>query len=334
MLAAMVLIERFDSAVDKGRLRTCHEIVLAAQAVDDPTLPARSFAGFASWWTHGYNSNPRQPWLATDETGNPVGCYLLELPDRENLTVGECFLAVSPTHRRRGAGTELLAHCAAQARLAGRTRLVTETREESAGAAFAAAVGATSGIAEVMRQLAVDDALRARAAALRPDAEQRAQGYKVFSWLGATPDEQLGEHVKLEEAMADAPRDAGIETERWDPDRIRAMQQSSIDAGHQLYAVAARHEATGEMAALTQVATDPGNPGWGFQQITAVLSGHRGHRLGMLVKIEMLDLLAQHEPGLKRIVTGNAGLNKHMIAINDQLGFEVTSAYRTWEYQL
>jgi RimJ/RimL family protein N-acetyltransferase len=50
---------------------------------------------------------------------------------------------------------------------------------------------------------------------------------------------------------------------------------------------------------------------------------HRGHRLGLLVKAAMLEWLAEAEPQLERIVTGNAAVNQHMIAINQQLGYEL-----------
>jgi hypothetical protein len=50
---------------------------------------------------------------------------------------------------------------------------------------------------------------------------------------------------------------------------------------------------------------------------------HRGHRLGLLVKTAMLEWLAVAEPRLERIVTGNAAVNQHMIAINEELGYEL-----------
>jgi RimJ/RimL family protein N-acetyltransferase len=37
----------------------------------------------------------------------------------------------------------------------------------------------------------------------------------------------------------------------------------------------------------------------------------------------MLDWLAAAEPALERIVTGNAAVNQHMIAINEALGYEL-----------
>ena len=95
--------------------------------------------------------------------------------------------------------------------------------------------------------------------------------------------------------------------------------------------MAARSLASGELAAFTQLAVDPADPSWGFQELTAVARPHRGHRLGLLVKVAMLELLAEREPQLTQIVTGNAGTNQHMIAINAQLGFEVLDEWLYWE---
>ena len=330
----MLLIERFDPAADAGRLRACHEIVAAGRHYDDPSMPPRSFASFTAWWAHGYNSNPRQAWLATDTTGEPVGCYLLILPERENTARAMCFLVVGPESRRAGAGTALLRHCSRQARLARRSYLASEAREDSAGAAFAAAAGATMGLAEVYRQLRVDAELLARIAGLRHEAQQHARGYSLQSWLGATPTEHLADVARLSDAMADAPRDPGVQPEVWDADRIKALELVNLGSGLQSYSVAARHDETGEMAALTQLSTDPGAPGWGFQELTAVLPEHRGHRLGLLVKVAMLELVTSRDRDLQRILTSNAGPNDHMIAINTRLGFEVSSVYRSWELDL
>jgi len=83
------------------------------------------------------------------------------------------------------------------------------------------------------------------------------------------------------------------------------------------------------LAALTQVSVDPPDPGWAFQLITAVTAAHRGHRLGLLVKVAMLEWLATAEPQLKRITTWNAEDNKYMIAVNEALGYTVFGAPAT-----
>lgn len=332
----MVHVERFDPAVDTGLLRRCHEIARAGQSADDPDAAPQSLGSFAFWWTRGYNGNPRQAWVARDGDGDgePAGCYLLTLPEPDNPTMAYWFPSVAPAARRAGIGRALLAHCAHQARLAGRSRLVSEAKEHSAGAAYAASAGARSGIGEVVRRLDVDADLMSRLGVLRADAEQHASGYRLLSWLGRTPEPLMNDRVRLDAAMADAPRDADVEPEELDAEQIRTWEHYSIEAGQRLHSVAAQHEATGRVVAVTQLKTDPGAPGWGYQQLTAVLPEHRGHRLGLLVKIAMLELVSKLEPDLRRIVTGNADSNQHMIVINERLGFEVSSVYRTWQLDL
>ncbi len=61
---------------------------------------------------------------------------------------------------------------------------------------------------------------------------------------------------------------------------------------------------------------------------------HRGHRLGLLVKVAMLELLAEREPQLTRIITGNADENRHMIAINAELGFAVLDRWPSWQAEV
>ena len=52
---------------------------------------------------------------------------------------------------------------------------------------------------------------------------------------------------------------------------------------------------------------DPEDPGWGYQLMTAVIRAYRGHRLGLLLKIAMMDLLATTEPGLEGSRPGTPG---------------------------
>lgn len=85
------------------------------------------------------------------------------------------------------------------------------------------------------------------------------------------------------------------------------------------------------MAGLTQVNVDPAVPGWAFQEITAVTREHRGHRLGMLTKVEMLTRLAADEPGIRQIMTFNAVENEHMIDVNAQLGHRVSDYFQSYE---
>jgi GNAT superfamily N-acetyltransferase len=310
-------------ASDRATTQACYEIVRAADAVDDPGGPPWSLRRLRGWLEHP--TDPVEIWLAVDEaTGAHHGWTFLRLPERENRDRVNVSVDVVPSSRRRGVGTALLRHAAGRAEAAGRSVLASEAFVGSAGAAFADRVGATAGLVEARRVLAVGQIPAGRIAALREQAALAAAGYSLVRWEGRTPDEYLARCAEVENAMADAPHDAGEEPEVWDADRYREQVDDLREArGRHVYTLAALHDASGEMAAVTAVEADLDNREWGHQQLTAVIRKHRGHRLGLLVKAAMLEWLATAEPQLGYIVTGNAAVNQHMIAINDQLGYRL-----------
>ncbi len=323
--------ERFDPVTDAEKLRACYEMHAAGRPADDPNGPPVSWPGFTGWWAVGWIGDPRETWLATDADGEAVGCYLLELPELDNRTAGAIVPLVAAARRRSGIGSALLRHAAGRAASLGRTLLRGETAAESPGAAFARARGACPGLDEVRRVLDVTavgpDHLRGLAAT----AGRPATDYSLLSWTGPVPDEYLDQVAAINAAMADAPRNAGEEAQPWDGARIRAAERRVAAQGLRFYWVAARCAVTGELAALTGLGVDPELPTWGFQELTAVIRAHRGHRLGLLVKVAMLDLLAGCEPQLSRIITGNSDTNEHMIAINAALGYQVLDRWTSWE---
>jgi GNAT superfamily N-acetyltransferase len=324
---------RFDATAEPETLRAAYEIVVAGWPYDDPHVPVFSFDAFAGGWV-GWDGEPRECWLGYDDAGQPVGCCLIVLPERANQTMALCLPSVRPERRRAGLGTDLLRHCAERARESGRTRLSAEARDGSPGAAFAAAKGARGGIDQVFRTMDIDADLPNRLATLRRAALPYTAGYELLSWVGGTPEKYIDQVVHVHAAMADAPRDDGVEPWTWDAAQVRTLDQSLVERGLNQYTVAARHRGSGQFAAITQIVADPALPEWAFQQTTAVAPDHRGHRLGLLVKIAMLELLAEVRPATRRILTGNAGLNAHMIAINEQLGYYVRDVYRAWELDL
>jgi GNAT superfamily N-acetyltransferase len=282
---------------------------------------------------YGWTEDPSQAWLARSGDGPADGWYRLSLPERENRWQARVELVVHPARRRNGLGRALLTHAAGQARAAGRTLLTAETAQGSAGDGFARALGARQGLTEVDRVLRVDAQLPGRLAVLRQQAEPAADGYKLVSWSGPTPEERLEEVAGINAAMADAPMDQGREPDRWDAGRVRASDARTMAQGMRRHTVAAEDQDDGRLVALTQLSVDPGVSEWGFQEMTAVARPHRGHRLGLLVKVAMLEGVAGAEPQLTRILTGNADTNAHMIAINEQLGFEVAGSWSAWELE-
>jgi GNAT superfamily N-acetyltransferase/RimJ/RimL family protein N-acetyltransferase len=327
-----VQIERFDPATaSEARLRECLELVNSGQAVDDPNVPPVSFRRFRGWWTRGFADIPQQIWLASDSGGALLGCYLLQTPDRDNKTNSFLDLFVAPAARRQGLGVALLMHAAGQAKQAGRTLMMAGARVGSAGTDFAEAIGAKCEMEEIRRVLDIGPELPARLAALRAEAEPHAAGYSIRRWVGLTPDDIIDSIAALNNAMADAPHGENEEPMDWDADRVRREDERAIEDGIPCYSVAAIEDATGEAAALTQVYVDPDVPGWAWQGLTAVVRAHRGHRLGMLVKIANLEWLAEAEPQTRYSVTFNAAPNQYMIAVNEKLGHRVSDTFRSYE---
>ena len=320
-------IEQFDAAGDSAAARVLYDVYAAGAPVDEPGSPPMSFGVFRVMLEQGWCCEPREAWLARSEPGAGgdaiVGGYTLELPDRENLGRSGLWIVVAPARRRAGLGEALLRHASARASELGRSRLTGDVRAGTPGDAFARAAGAAAELTEARRTLDVRSIPAARLAELRASIKAVSAGYALLEWSGPVPEAYLDAVAALNEAMGDAPRSAGEERQSWDAERVRQTGRRAIRQGLRHYSVAARHEATGELAGLTEAAIDPADPEWGHQELTAVVRGHRGHRLGLLLKVAMLELLAEREPRMGRIETYNAESNAHMVAINETLGYQV-----------
>jgi GNAT superfamily N-acetyltransferase len=319
---------------DTQTVRGCHEVHVAAMRADDPSDAPSSPAAFGARLAASWSGSPSEIWYVPGEADGAVAAwYRAEFPDLENLDRASLDLVVHPERRRCGLGTALLRHVAGRVAARGRATLDGEVQEGSPGEAFARRAGGSLGLADVRR---VQDLAKIPAGAiarLRDSAAQAAAGYSLVRWEGVTPDTRLGQVAALQNAMNDAPRDAGVEARTWDAQRVRDRMNARIAVSpYRRYSLAAVHDATGEMAALTVVSVDPGVPAWAHQLITAVARPHRGHRLGLLTKTAMTGWLAEAEPQVERIVTWNAASNRHMIAVNEELGYEVSGRpYRTVE---
>lgn len=101
---------------------------------------------------------------------------------------------------------------------------------------------------------------------------------------------------------------------------MRAYETAQTEGGHRLHRVLGRHRATGVLAGHSVVVVDVERPWIGDQHDTSVLSAHRGHRLGLLLKTAMALHLVDAEGRLQTVDTWNAASNTHMIVVNETLG--------------
>ena len=317
---------------DAAALASCVAVQAAAKQAEDPLGPAKTARALHVFLAEGFEAFPCEAWYATD------GFYWLELPDRENRDRATLILVTRPLESRADDGgpavtavrEALFRHALGRAGLHGRTMLSIVARQGTTLDEFFRAHGAEETILEARRVLHLGKISAGQVAASRATTEAAATGYSLVRWSGRTPEEHLGGVAQVLNAMNDAPR-GEVEDQVWDAERVRDRADSSlIRMGVRGYSVAAICDATGEMAALTQLEVDPDDPEWGHQGLTAVTRPHRGHRLGLLVKTAMLQWLAEAEPGLDRIETGNADSNSHMIAVNETLGFQPLKPFWQW----
>jgi RimJ/RimL family protein N-acetyltransferase len=327
-------MERFVPADDAERVRECYEVHRAACQLDAPDMPVMPPLVFDGWLRCGWDGDPRENWVLTD--GEDVaGWYALELPARDNAHLAFVLPIVHPARRRRGLGTALLRHAAGRTLASGRTLLSGVAWDGSAGEQFARAAGATAGVPQIRRVHDLDAADADRLAGLRARAGRAAAGYSLISWVGPTPTQYLDQIAALNQALEDAPRDLGQEAQQWDGARVREAEKRFQLHGIRSYTVAVCQDTTGELAGFTRVEVSPEQPDQAFQGLTAVIRAHRGHQLGLRLKLAMLDLLAEAEPQVRRVFTENAEPNEHMIAVNEALGYRVIGRpARAWELKV
>ena len=104
--------------------------------------------------------------------------------------------------------------------------------------------------------------------------------------------------------------------------------------GRRLSVAAALERSSGRAVAFSELTVPRTAPELAYQWDTLVLPAHRGHRLGLLVKLANLARLAELSPATTEVVTWNARDNEPMIAVNESLGARVTALGRTWQKRL
>jgi GNAT superfamily N-acetyltransferase len=307
-------------------------VLEAARTVDSPAaLPVLS-TNYTHRLRKGSDGAPPLTGVHRDERGRVVGVVDVWLPRWDNTHLAVVNVTVDPLVRRRGLGRRLFELGVRRAREEGRRTLVSQTFGGTAGVGFLAAMGLAPVAEEVLRRQDPATLDWSRLDLLHDDAERRAKDYELVRIAGTTPEDMLEAVATMTAAINDAPVEGlDFEDEVFTPDRVRTFEATMIARGRRIYRVIARQVDTGDLAGHTVVGVDVERPWYGSQFDTSVVRAHRGHRLGLLLKIGMLRWLATEEAQLRIIDTDNAASNDHMIGINDLIGYEVIG--RVVEYQ-
>jgi GNAT superfamily N-acetyltransferase len=264
------------------------------------------------------------------------------------------MLGVDAARRREGIGSRLLASAEAAARSAGHPTTVLSAEHlidgerpdaprlhapqgdasiaaDEATARFAQAQGYALGQLYRISALEVagrDEEFRDRLAAAHDAA---SDAYRIVCWQDRAPDDLVGSLALAHERMSVDPPAGAIsyELEPWDAARVREEDERSVASGR-VKLTAAAVTPDGEVAGFTELSLLPDSPAV-EQWDTIVLGPHRGHRLGMRMKLANLVALADLDPARDRVYTWNADENEHMLAINVALGFRPFALESTWQ---
>ncbi|MDZ5662915.1 GNAT family N-acetyltransferase [Nocardioides sp. S-58] len=316
--------------------------------VDIEQINPRNQAALRAWWEVGAAATaerPGKPWPLWDQSrvalpaDNPeravtligaidgremVGAGLLTRPLRENLHTAMAFAYVRPDRTREGIGRRLVEELEVVAAGDGRSTIQSEAYLPPGGTgaseAFARAMGYDVASREAIKELTLTDYL-ARRDALAVEASA-ADAYRVITFDTVCPEEHLDSFGRLlGMLMSEVPLgELDLAASEWTPERIRDAEQRQVDVGrHVQTAMAIAPD--GSVAGVSDVRVDDSDPAYGQVGITIVDPAHRGHRLGLALKLATHDLAVATYPDLVSLDTSNAEVNTWMNAVNEALGY-------------
>ncbi|MGZ8745443.1 MAG: N-acetyltransferase family protein, partial [Nocardioides sp.] len=308
---------------DAAAVASYVEITNEVRDLDSPWEHRMTQAEGTGLLRFGWDLEPAIGFLAGDD-GAVVGLAEYSTSQWDNHHLAWLWVSVRPSERRRGHGSALVELMADRARAEGRSTVGVGGWDNEAGRAFAKRHGFELKSQEVCRRQYLADLDRDALAARQREALQHATAYELVRRLGRTPDDELAALAAVTEAINDAPTDdLDVEDEVFSAERVRDYETAQLGQGQRLHRVFARHRESGELAGHTVVAVSGERPENAEQHDTSVVRAHRGHRLGLLLKTDMLDWLAETQPQVTSVETWNAESNDAMIGVNEILGYRV-----------
>ena len=267
--------------------------------------------------------------------GELVATGWITLPMIDNLSSADLYVAVVPEHRRRGIGSEVLAHLEQVCAEHGRTRLDAITDwpydgpPDGAGAPgveFGRTHGYAFGLGDVQRELPLPADVEVLEA-LAAEAAPHHAAYELRSWSGPIPDDIVRSYLELSTRLATEAPTGELEREESvvDVDAHRSSERVLAQQQRVPWHTVAL-DRDGAVVAYTDLVAPGTDPRWVHQWGTLVDPAHRGHRLGIAVKVaNLLAYQAANPADRRRVITWNAEVNTQMIAINERMGFRATA---------
>ncbi|MFT4028635.1 MAG: GNAT family N-acetyltransferase [Protaetiibacter sp.] len=167
--------------------------------------------------------------------------------------------------------------------------------------------------------------------------EGSGSDFALHHWTGPTPERWREGIATLYTRMSTDPPDGGVGTPEdvWDAGRVASEDaRRQRDDPRIMVTTAVEHLPTGELAGYTVYSLPRQSHRPAQQYNTLVLPEHRGHGLGMLLKLANLRYLDEEFPGHPSALTFNAEENRPMLEVNEALGFVPVSYEGIWRKDL
>jgi GNAT superfamily N-acetyltransferase len=306
---------------DDRALREFYDVEVAAHAADRPHAVHRTFPQLRQM---AQRPSPyyRRVLLAAREGDRIVGTADLGLTQQDNLHLADLEVRVLPEARRRGIGTALHDEVVRLARAEGRTTFLGEVNQPSVDEISGAIAFARRHGFEAVHQedhLVLELPCPPERLASLPSG---VEGYEIVTWSDRAPDDLVDAYAAMLTQMGtDHPTGEVDHTPVViDVARIREGEKRLAEAYLDVVA-AARRISDGVLGGYTlmHLAHDEG---FAVQDDTLVMPEHRGHGLGLALKVTVLRLLSAHHSERRVVHTWNAVDNTFMQRINRELGFQ------------
>ena len=291
--------------------------------VDIEQINPRNEAALRAWWEVGHAATadrPGKPWPLWEQSRvalpahNPergvtligaidgrvmVGAGMAILTSQDNLHLAGSAVYVDAARRREGIGSALLTEIEVLARGHGRTTLTGEAYLPPGGTApaeaFADARGFDVASREAIKELAVADYLdRRESLAVRRRPPTATASSPSTPCAPRSTSTRSGGSSGC--CLSEIPLgDLDLEASEWSPERIRAAEQRQVDTGRHVHTALAIAPG-GAVVGVSDVRVDDTDHEHAQVGITLVDPAHRGHRLGLALKLATHDLAWRRTP--------------------------------------